>query len=391
MLSFGLKNTIVPPIIGLSRQISEIAQDRSLGPVDIKGPAEIVTLADSFNNLSANLRAERKENSQLKMISITDELTSLYNHRHFFKYLRQSLEDRTQNITLLFSDIDFFKMVNDVHGHVVGDNILREIGSIISSVVSHDAKVFRYGGEEFAVILENCEPQKALKIAEKIRLTVAGSQAIQRYSGHFPVTLSIGMSSYPSDALNVEDLVNNADKAMYYAKHHGRNQCRVYSLYMDNISSEAFVQYTRREMLIDSTYSLAAAIDAKDSYTEKHSEMVTAFALQLAEKLQLSEQEKYILRIGGLLHDVGKIGVPDEIIHKNGPLTEQEWVAVKNHTSLGSKIVRHIIKTPEIDTCIRSHHERWDGKRIPRSASGSGNPNLCPHNLYCRRISCHDF
>lgn len=369
LLSTSLKKFIVSPIKALETQISQMAKGSFLSSVEIDGPQEINSLADAFNSLSASLHAQKRENVDLKNVSVTDELTSLYNHRFFYEYLKSRLP-YARKITILFGDIDYFKVINDVHGHVVGDVILREIGRIFKNVLTDDVKVFRYGGEEFAVVLEDYTPEQAFETAEKIRNAVASDSLVQQYSGYFPVTISIGMAIYPTDASNIELLVNKADRAMYFAKQSGRNRCKFYSPEIDNISGEDFANFTRQEMLIDSTYSLAAAIDAKDSYTEKHSEMVTKFALMLAERMCLSDQDKYMLRIGGLLHDVGKIGLPDHIIHKTGPLTEEDWSIVKNHTLIGSNIAKYIIKAPEIDSCIRHHHERWDGQGYPDRLKG---------------------
>lgn len=364
LLSRSLKKIIVSPIKDLETQISQMAKGSFLSNVEVDGPQEITSLANAFNSLSVSLHMQKRENIDLRNVSVTDALTSLYNHRFFYEYLKSRIPS-ARKITILFGDIDYFRVVNDVHGHVVGDVILKEIGKIFKTVLTDDKKIFRYGGEEFAVVLEDYTGEEAFKTAEKIRIAVASNPLVQQYSGYFPVTLSIGMAIYPTDASKIETLVSKADRAMYFAKQSGRNQCKFYSPEIDNISGEDSANFTRKEMLIDSTYSLAAAIDAKDSYTEKHSEMVTKFALQLAEKMHLTEQDKYMLRIGGLLHDVGKIGLPDHIIHKTGPLTEEDWAIVKNHTLIGSNIAKYIIKAPEIDSCIRNHHERWDGHGYP--------------------------
>lgn len=372
VLCIWLKRIIVSPIKTLEEQISKMAFNSYLGLVTVKGPQEIVSLAEAFNKMSSSLLAQRNENFDLRALSITDDLTGLYNHRYFYDCLKEKTSDGKRKLTLLFADIDYFKALNDVHGHVAGDQILQEIGLILRSVLGDNGMVFRYGGEEFAVLLENVSPQQAFEIAEKIRLSVLSSTAIQKYSGYFPVSLSIGISYFPADALNAENLVSKADSAMYFAKKSGRNQCKIYAPYMEGLMGHE--SSGEQEMLIDSTYSLAAAIDAKDSYTEKHSEMVTRFSMLLAEKINLPDKDKYMLRIGALLHDVGKIGVPDDIIHKNGPLTLGDWGVVRNHTILGSNIARHIIKAPEIDACIRYHHERWDGGGYPDGLKGEEIP-----------------
>ncbi|HWI55448.1 MAG TPA: diguanylate cyclase, partial [Desulfobacteria bacterium] len=288
LLSVRMKNVIVAPINDLELQISQMAAGGSLSSVRVQGPQEIQSLAIAFNSLSASLQAHKQENIGLKNITITDDLTSLYNHRYFYEYLKTELLSGTKRFSLLFGDLDYFKVVNDVHGHIVGDLILRETARIITTIIGNGDKVFRYGGEEFAVLVDGYDPQQVFETAEKIRIAVETCPEIQHYSGYFPVTISIGIAFCPDDAKSAEGLVAKADRAMYFAKKSGRNQCKFYSAYMDSISGEDSENVAKQEMLIDSTYSLAAAIDAKDSYTEKHSELVTKYSLLLAEKLNLS-------------------------------------------------------------------------------------------------------
>lgn len=239
----------------------------------------------------------KKENERLKTLSITDSLTSLYNHKYFFEYCQNLLHSGCRQFSLLFCDIDHFKVINDVHGHTTGDLVLKEIGNIIRKVSGENCKVFRYGGEEFAVILENFTPEMALRTAEKMRIKINSTKLMQECSGYSPITISIGISSYPRDAVNIESLVDKADRAMYYSKRNGRNQCCVYSPDLEIAADKNTVELLKQEMLLNSVYTLVAAIDAKDSYTEKHSASVVKYSLALAESVGMSDSEKYSLRI----------------------------------------------------------------------------------------------
>ena len=326
----------------------------------------------------------KKENESLKNLSITDDLTSIYNHRYFYECFDDRIGRGCKQLTLFFCDIDHFKMINDLNGHIVGDLVLREIAVILKESVGAAGDVFRYGGEEFVILVDNLRSEEAFKLAETVRLKVANSKILEQKSGYFPVTISIGIARYLIDAMNGEALVKSADMAMYYAKQNGRNQCQVYDSELPEKLAKQSLEFSKQEMLLESAYTLAAIIDAKDKYTEKHSESVIKFSLRLAEKLRMSDKDKYVLKIGALLHDIGKIGIADDVLHKDGPLSEHEWKIVKNHPVMGSNIIKHIIKTPDIETCIRYHHERWDGKGYPEGLTGQAIP------IYARIICLAD-
>lgn len=171
----------------------------------------------------------KKEKETLEALSITDGLTSLYNHRYFFEYFNKKVLEGCRSMTVLFCDIDHFKAVNDTYGHLVGDMVLREVGSIIKNVIGDSSCIFRYGGEEFVLVLHNHTADQAFETAEKIRLDVMASIPVKEYSYQIPITLSIGIASYPNDGADAEDTIDKADKAMYCAKQRGRNQTRVYN------------------------------------------------------------------------------------------------------------------------------------------------------------------
>lgn len=370
IISIYYRNKLIKPIFDLENQINRMGENTTLGHVEVTGPEEIENLANTFNKMASSLLKHKAENENLKKLSITDGLTSLYNHRYFFEYFNQCISEKNRQISVIFFDIDQFKMVNSYFGHVVGDAVLVEISKIIKEKLNEEEGIFRYGGEEFAAVLNGINTAQAYSLAEEIRLRIMKSNKLQSYSTVFPITVSIGVSAYPKDGLNPEDIVEKADRAMIYSKQKGRNLTTIYNMEIDNILNESHLEFANQEMLLDAVFALTAAIDAKDSYTEKHSESVARYSLLMAEKMNLSQNDKYILRIGGILHDCGKIGIPDEIIHKPGKFDDNEWKIVKNHTLLGSSIAKHVAKFPEIITCIRNHHERWDGNGYPDGLAG---------------------
>lgn len=316
-------------------------------------------------------------------VSNRDDLTGLYNHRYFYEYFQQS-STKSNNLILLFCDLDYFKSINDFYGHITGDRVLMETAQTIKQTMNDKGACFRYGGEEFAVLLENCEMDQASGIAEELIRNINACQSLQQNAVYFPVTLSIGLATYPQNASSAQDLVEKADRAMYYSKQNGKNQFNIYSPETENSLEQGNVQGIKQKMLINSVFSLASAIDAKDRYTGRHSELVTKYALQIAEVLKIPEEGKFRLRIGAVLHDCGKIGMPDDIINKTGELAEQEYATVKNHTLLGYNIIKHITDDTEIISCVLSHHEHWDGKGYPHGLTETSIP------LFARIISIAD-
>lgn len=370
ILGFKLKGIIVNPIEKLEHQINDMKNKNLLIHTKVNGPNEITNLSRSFNHMIDNIHAQKKENEELKTISNTDSLTSAYNHKYYFEAINNKICEGHKQIAVMFCDIDKFKLTNDTYGHEVGDLLLIETAKTMKNQLKDKGMVFRYGGEEFVIILCDYNSDEALIEAEKIRKAIAKNETLQQYADYFPITISIGISSYPLYGLNAESLIKNADTAMYYSKQNGRNQCTIYTNKLNDFFNDSN-QFQKKELLLDSALSLAEAVDAKDYYTGKHSKLVSKYSILIAEKLNLTEEEKNKLRIGALLHDCGKIGIPDNIINKPERLSDEEFSTIKNHTILGTNIIKHITSDEKIINCIRSHHERWDGLGYPDGLSGT--------------------
>ena len=383
LLGYKFKGVIVNPIKKLEAQIKNMMYENLLAHIHVNGPNEIISLAESFNHMVDSINEHKKENEELKTSSNIDPLTSAYNHKYYFECIRNIILEGHKKIAVLFCDIDKFKLTNDTYGHGVGDLLLIEIAKLMTYKVKNTGMVFRYGGEEFVIILCDYTSEEALIKAEKIRKSIAKSPVLQQYSDYFPITLSIGIATYPHYGLDAETLIKNADTAMYYSKQNGRNQCTVYTDDLNDFFKDCN-KPTTKDLLMDSVLSLAEAVDAKDYYTGKHSKMVSKYSILLAEKLDFTEEEKNKLRIGALLHDCGKIGIPDNIINKPEKLSDYEFAIIKNHTILGTNIIKHITNDEKIIHCVRSHHERYDGKGYPDGLSGTS------INLFARIVCIAD-
>jgi diguanylate cyclase (GGDEF)-like protein/putative nucleotidyltransferase with HDIG domain len=294
----------------------------------------------------------------------TDELTSLYNHRHFHERLEQEIARGSRfgsTFSLILMDIDLFKSYNDIYGHLAGDQVLRKVGRYIATSVRSIDLAFRYGGEEFAVILPEARLDDAYKGAERIRKTIESKSS----SRAMPITVSVGVANWPTDGVMKEEIINRADAALYRAKELGRNRTCLTTDLNKSGANLIGTELEAQPKALSIIYALAATVDAKDSYTYGHSRKVSEYAVRMAEALGLSLDKINTLRAAGLLHDIGKVGVPDSILTKKSALTGEEWNPIRMHPELGVEILKHVIDLVNCLPAINYHHEHYDGSGYP--------------------------
>jgi diguanylate cyclase (GGDEF)-like protein/putative nucleotidyltransferase with HDIG domain len=352
----------------------------------------MVNYIDYQKDIYSERRLLESERIRLEKALITDELTGLFNHRHLYDVIPKLLEEHDALTVILF-DIDRFRPINDILGHAVGDQILHELGQILEEHMHNKGYVFRYGGEEF-IALYFAESPSPEAIAERIRLSVIENKVIHDLSGYLPVTLSVGIVDTECGKLP-RVLLNNAEKAVTIAKLNGRNTVSVYDKSMETQLEGYDALELKDQMLVNFIYTLASIIDMKDPYTGKHSEEVSRYAMLIAEEMGLSDEEKSSLRIGGLLHDFGKLGIPDSIITKPDKLTEDEFLIVKKHPIIGYDVVKHFIDDEAVIACVRHHHERYDGSGYPDGLNGEQIPLLsrviCVADAYHAMVSSRSY
>lgn len=307
----------------------------------------------------------------LNELANMDGLTGLFNHRCFYDYLSQQIEMSKNNgteLSLLFIDIDNFKFYNDFHGHQMGDEILREISIIMKETVPVGGFIARYGGEEFTVLLPDTSEESAIKTAENLRKTVqehpfAGQEVLPGKS----LTISVGVSTYPSKAKTDAELLRRADEACYRAKFLYKNRVEAYHSILEDLQTNiAEIDHET----IASIKTLIAVINARDKYTYGHVERVVFYCTLLAEKMKLSDKDKKNLIYSAYLHDVGKINIPEEILMKTDPLTDEEWEILKNHPQKAAEIIDNISPLKNLVPIILQHHERYDGTGYPGKLKG---------------------
>lgn len=297
----------------------------------------------------------------------TDELTGLRNHRYFQERLNQEVEKCSisgDDFSLLFIDLDYFKTYNDIYGHVLGDEILRDVGRLIKSAIRDTDIGARYGGDEFAIMLIQTPLEGAQAVAERIRWRL---EMLMEQKG-IVLTCSIGIACWRVDGVMRGTIIQAADKALYQAKNSGRNRVCVASNLdaIEPVRPETMIKPDNCVAVENIVYSLAATVDARDHYTYGHSKAVCKFAIELAEAIGYKKEGIQRIRAAALLHDIGKLSLPDTILTKREPLTDNEWERIKHHPELGVGILKYIVGLRGCIDAVLFHHERYDGQGYPR-------------------------
>jgi len=316
-------------------------------------------IATPIENAQLYARAEQR--------SRVDELTGLFNRRHFEERLKEEIgrHSRYGNaFSILLLDLDNFKTYNDIYGHPAGDVLLSQIGRIIKASVRSADQAFRYGGDEFVVILPEAAMDDAYVVGERVRVQIAREMEVKEIA----VTVSIGAATYPADGVIGGELITVADTALYYAKRTGGNRVYLSSKILSEPVDDAGT-YARHNGL-SAIYALVSTVEAKDPYTYGHSRKVNTYAVALAEAVGLSPEEVSRVSTAALLHDIGKIGVPDRVLNKKSKLTKEDWEAIRSHPRLGATIVGNVPNLAPCVSTILHHHERWDGSGYPEGLKG---------------------
>lgn len=340
--------------------------------VDILVMGMIWLFAWMLGKMSETELEVRKE---LLRQAAVDGLTGVYNHRSFYSLLEEyyiKAKIANGNLSLIMVDINFFKYYNDAYGHQKGDEALKKLARLIEEGVNDQGICARYGGDEFAVILPDCDDKCAVEIGERIRQEVEktefeGANILPR--GHF--SISVGVASFPEHAATKEQLIQKADEALYKAKFTNSNRVEVYYSVFDEIGHS--LQDKEKELL-SSMRTLLMVVNAKDRYTYGHSERVMHYAVQIGRKMALWEWEIQDVSIGALLHDIGKIEISREILNKPGMLTAQEWEAIRQHPAWGADMIRPISSFSGAVDIVLYHHENYDGSGYPSSLKGTEIP-----------------
>jgi putative nucleotidyltransferase with HDIG domain len=266
-----------------------------------------------------------------------------------------------------------------------GDEALRRIAGEITRCATGTGTVFRTSGKVFAILLPHLDAHRATALAEEVQRRVREVNRTQNKPNKMkPLSVSIGICTAPYAASNAKELLDNADLATYNAKQGGKNRISVFQ----GVSSVVPQQLSDRTSAIvgrvdesDEQHgaiamisALTAAIDAKDHYTYAHSKNVARYAANLAVAAGLNDEQVRTIYSAGLLHDIGKISIPENILNKTGKLTDEEYTTMKDHVNNSIEMIRHLPEMDYLIPAVLGHHERWDGKGYPRGISGEDIP-----------------
>lgn len=342
-------------------------------------------LREALSSLKVSSDEIKQQNRELEWLATRDALTGCINRRSFFKLFEQEWAGTAstgQQHCAVMVDIDHFKSINDNYGHAMGDEVLRKVAAVVLRMVTEDDVVSRYGGEEFALLMPATDLDEAELRAERIRLAIMGLRI-----DDIKVTASLGVSCSALDAASPQDLLDQADKCLYVAKRHGRNQVVRFDKAQAQIAQLSDTPAPERRRIVRETSAvrnvsipfqavtaLLSAMSFRDHRTAAHCRRVADLCVTTAEGL-LSMRDCYTLEIAALLHDIGKIGVPDHILHKSDRLTSDEWTIMKRHTAVGIQLVKSSFGSEALAEIIEGLSVWFDGTNLQKGSSNTG-PNL---------------
>ena len=315
-----------------------------------------------------------------------DKLTGVSNRQSLLAHLFNEVERANRYerpLSVAFVDIDHFKAVNDMYGHSTGDTVLRSVAQTLKANLRATDMVGRYGGEEFMLVLTETDVEEGAILAEKVRNLVARETFNVEGNPALSVTISIGIAGGMGRALVTDTLARDADAAMYSAKSLGRNQTYIFAEPNEDARvPRAPISATGRARAVEigrvareaATASLTSVISSRAHYAGQPSALIASIVVAMAASLDLPDAEVDRIRVAALLHDVGKIAVPQEILDKPAALTSTEWRSVVQHPRIGQVILEQAAALKDAVPIILHHHERYAGHGYPFGLRGNDIP-----------------
>ena len=363
------------PIASHGELLGVMAMIRTQGNFTYEDRAlvESVALEAGTALQNARLYSEAAERADL------DSVTNLFNHRAVQERLSETLARCRRSgevFSIVMMDLNNFKFFNDTYGHPVGDDVLRRVARALEESCRTSDVLGRYGGDEFIIVLPDTDGPGTLEVCQRIMATLDAHHIEPIAGTKLPIAISYGWSSFPRDGDSALELLTAADQNLYDHKRgnllHGAER---------KGQSESHEELRRlKNRAVGGSFgvldALVTAIDNKDHYTRHHSQEVTYLSLLVARELGYSNEQLQAVRISGLLHDVGKIAVPDDILRHPGKLGEEEWEIMQQHPVFGALIVKDVPHLEAVSDGIRYHHEKWDGRGYPEGLAGEAIPEM---------------
>ncbi len=272
-------------------------------------------------------------------------------------------------------DLDFFKQVNDRLGHPRGDEALCAVADVLRAHARTTDFVARYGGEEFVMILPGTSMKQAAAVAERV---AQGVREIELGVPEPPrLSISVGIADFPACGRDRESLIAAADAALLFAKRSGRDMIADFSqvslVELDPSALEGLA-FRLEKADMETLESLATAIDRRDVFAGEHTQDVAAAAGRLAATLGLDDQQTDVLRMSALVYDIGKVGIPVEVLNRRGVLSDEDQATIRRHPEIGKRLLESTMRLHALLPVVLHHHERWDGTGYPAGLAGEAIP-----------------
>ena len=391
-------SSVIVPMISINKCIGVMLVGQNISNIN-------TNIVNFFSNYMGMFIHNIQLQEQTNKFANTDTLTSLYNHRGFQEILAKELakaKDTNTSLSVVMFDVNNISKINRELGHAKGDEVIKTIAEKIKQNIRANDSAGRYGGDEIAVIMPETDTKDAKYLAEYI--TYCLSCCFVDDVG--PIKVSVGISTFPECTMDQEKLLILAEQAMFISQAKGYKEgmsaivsssdfnfwddmalnsfaevlAKRHSQIGINFEEELVHKFNHEEImnhthLMEMVTSLAGAIDAKDPYTKGHSTSVSRYAEALARAVNLPENEVERIKIGALLHDVGKIGIPESVLKKPGKLTDEEWKIMKQHPTIGAeKVLAPNEALRDLIPIVKYHHERIDGRGYPEGLKGNEIP-----------------
>ncbi|RPF49046.1 diguanylate cyclase (GGDEF)-like protein/putative nucleotidyltransferase with HDIG domain [Hydrogenoanaerobacterium saccharovorans] len=364
-----------------------IDENSMVGIILLTGKDKNDFICDDINFLSSvkTIASIAVRNSRLYEKAVTeartDELTGVFNRKYFYEILNEEYEkNKNESLALMILSIDDFKLYNQLYGNKEGDLALQIAAGIIKNSTGAAGYVARYSGKEFAVLLPKYDLLSAKCLAENIRKQIMDMNKKSSDYTLKALTISVGISAIPYGATTLKQLLQNVDMAVYQVKRSGKNSIMVYTAgksFEGQKEQGSFIMQDKEEIYSEyapTIFALTAAIDTKDHYTFNHSKNVAYYSTELTKALGLNKDTIEIIREAALLHDIGKIGIDEQILNKHGKLTPEQYEIMKRHVEDSIGIIRHLPSLDYVIPAVIGHHERYDGQGYPRRIAGEDIP-----------------
>ncbi len=333
---------------------------------------EEIAFLESVESIASMALKNAELYEKARIEARTDMTTGILNRRAFYEILDEKCAEKKAMFSLLLINLDDFKLYNQLYGVSSGDTAIRAIAQLLAEKAGKESQVARYGGKEFAVILPEKAAEEAERMARSLMFSLGKVNTGRGGQELNILTASCGICSFPDGADTAETLLTHAEMAVYHVKQHGKNDVMIYR------EGKTVIEEKGKEEIYSSyasaIFALTAAIDTKDHYTFNHSKNVAYYATRLAQLLNKNTDFIEVIREAALLHDIGKIGIPENILNKPGRLTDEEYAVMQSHVESSIGIIRYLPSLNYVIPAVICHHERYDGKGYPRRVAGTDIP-----------------